>query len=532
MLGPAVASDRARRIAPATRGAPPITQLPNYRISQFPPLSDLPYASATDLAARIRRRDVSAVDVLDAFLDRIRALNGRINAVVTLDAEGARRRAEAADRALRRGRVWGPLHGVPITVKDQFSTAGLRTTYGLPPYRNWIPEADAPTVARLRRAGAVLMGKTNLPLAAYDWQCLHPNFGRTHNPWAEGYTPGGSSGGSAAALSAGLSALELGADVGGSIRLPSHFCGVCGLRPTDGLLPLDGMVPSDRPMTVQSIVVPGPMARSVADLQTALDVLRTPVSAPLSDAGPPLSPDPGDLRVAITPDLGGVPVDTDTARVLRSVADTLRGAGCTVDHRPPPFDIDDALDVWGRIQGYELSAGLPALVRRTPLKRLVWDGAVRFLYGFLADGLSRGSRLDSRGYMQAVGRRRSLTQRVDRYLREWDVWITPVAAIPSFAQCRTGAELRIEGEPVPYALPFAAYLPALAVPGHPVLTLPVGFTRPRDGRHRLPIAVQVHGRPGHDARLLAAGRTLERIVGDPGRFRPPDGEGKSLGCKS
>jgi hypothetical protein len=170
-------------------------------------VSDLPFCSATELARRIRDRECSSVE---AHLDRIARWNGEVNAVVTLDAEQARARAKAADHALSKGRRWGPLHGVPVTVKDQFATAGLRTTYGLPGYGNFIPDADAPLVARLRWAGAVLLGKTNLPMASCDWQCVHPTFGRGKNPWDRSRTPGGSSGGSAAALAAGFSPLELG----------------------------------------------------------------------------------------------------------------------------------------------------------------------------------------------------------------------------------------------------------------------------------------------------------------------------------
>lgn len=237
-------------------------------------MSALTSCSATELARRIRTRECSAVEVLEAHLDRIEQGNDDVNAIVTVNAEQAQARARAADRALSNGRVWGPLHGVPVTVKDQFATAGLRTTYGLPQYAAFVPRMDAPLVTRLRRAWAVLLGKTNLPTAAYDWQCQNPAFGRANNPWDPSRTPGGSSGGAAAALAAGFSPLGLGADVGGSIRIPSHFCGVTGLRPTEGALPLDGITPPGRPRTVRHIAVAGPMARTVEDLQTAWRVLR------------------------------------------------------------------------------------------------------------------------------------------------------------------------------------------------------------------------------------------------------------------
>jgi amidase len=467
-------------------------------------VSALTTCSATELARRIRRRECTAVEVLEAHLAHIRRWNDAINAVVTLDAEQARARAKAADHALAEGRVWGPLHGVPVTVKDQFATAGLRTTYGLPHYADVVPDTDAPLVARLRRAGAVLLGKTNLPTAAYDWQCRNPTFGRANNPWDRSRTPGGSSGGTAAALAAGFSPLGLGADVGGSIRIPSHFCGVAGLRPTEGALPLDGITPPDRPRTVRHIVVPGPMARTVEDLQTAWAVLR---GAPATTTPPP-HPAPSDLRIAVTPELGGVPVDTDTQRVLREAVNALADAGCVVERREPPIDVDEALDTWGRIQGFELSAGMPGPLRYPPGKQLLWHGYVRSQFGFLAGPLARGAQLRPRGYFRALNRKDQLGRSVDAFLTDWDLWITPVASIPAFEHCPTGTDLSIDGVSVPYALPFAAYNCATAVLGHPILTLPAG--RSRDG---LPIGLQVHARRGRDAALLASGRTLSNVLG-------------------
>jgi amidase len=449
---------------------------------------------------------------LEAHLDRIERGNDDVNAVVTIDAEQARARAQAADYALSTGRVWGPLHGVPVTIKDQFATAGLRTTYGLPGYADFIPDADAPLVTRLRRAGAVLLGKTNLPLASYDWQCVHPTFGRGNNPWDPTRTPGGSSGGSAAALAAGFSPLELGADVAGSIRVPSHFCGVAGLRPTEGVLPIDGITPPATTRTVQHIVVAGPMARTVEDVQLGWAALRNtdPSSAPTPPA-------PADLRVAVTPKLGGVPVDADTQRVLRRRAEALADAGCVVEPRPFPVDVDDALDTWGRIQGYELTAGLPGPLRSRPLRPLVWQGLVRALFGALASPLARGSRLSPRGHAAALDDRETLARSLDAALTEWDLWLTPVASIPAFTHRCTGAAHRIDDVPVPYARPFAVYNCATAVTGHPILTLPLG--RSPEG---LPVGLQVHARRGQDATLLAAGRTLSDVLGLDGAVAPLD----------
>lgn len=472
-------------------------------------MSDLPSRSATELARRIRSREVSATEVLEAHLARIDRKNPDLNAIVTLDEDGARARAAAADEALDDGRVWGPLHGVPMTVKDQFAVRGMRTTYGLPQYGSFVPETTAPLLTPLRRAGAILLGKTNLPLAGYDWQTRHPTFGRTDNPWDRSRTPGGSSGGSAAALAAGLVPLEMGADVAGSIRVPSHFCGVTGLRPTEDALPLHGITPPERPRTVHHVVVAGPMARTVEDLQLAWQVLDA------SDSPP--TPAPESLRIAVTPELGDVPVDTDTQRVLRRTVTALREAGCTVEHRPSPIDVDTALDTWGHIQGFELSAGTPGPFRYPPLKSLLWHGVVRRIFGTLGRRLARGAHLSPRGYLSALDQKEHLARAVDAFLTRWDLWLTPVASIPAFPHCRAGTVLSLEDVSVPYALPFAAYNCATAVTGHPILTLPAG--RSNEG---LPIGLQVHARRGQDAALLAAGRCLEDVL--PPVPQPPPGE--------
>jgi len=471
--------------------------------------TDLTAQPATTLARLIRTRQVSAVDVLEAHLNRIRDWNPAVNALITLDEEGARRRAEAAERALDQGTVWGPLHGVPFSAKDQFATAGLRTTFGSPRYVRHVPTADAPLVARMRRAGAVLLGKSNLPLLAYDWQSKHPTLGRTNNPWDLSRTPGGSSGGSAASLAAGFSPIELGADVGGSIRLPAHFCGIYGLRPTEGALPTEGITPADMPRTVRHIVVTGPMARSVEDLQLAWRVLSTPTGAPMSEDTVPGEPSvtSRDLRVAVTPELGGVPTDSATRETVDGLVESLQAAGATVNRVGPPVDGERALDVWGRIQGFELTAGLPGLLRHTPFKDAIWQIAVRSGYGYLASYLHRGARLNTPRYFEALDERAQLSRTLDHFLTDVDLWITPAAARPAFRHCQTGTDLTIDGTPVPYALPLAPYNCTTAVTGHPIVSMPAG--RSPEG---LPINVQVHARRGTDAALLAAVRAIDAAV--------------------
>ena len=205
-------------------------------------MSDLAFLPAHELARRIRRRQLSSVELLELYLDRISRLGAPINAVVVLDAGRARARARAADEALARGESWGPLHGVPMTVKESFNITGLPTTYGFTAYADNIATSDALTVQRLQAAGAVIFGKTNVPASLADWQSFNPVYGTTGNPWDVGRTPGGSSGGSAAALAAGFTALELASDIGASIRNPAHYCGVWGHKPTWGVVPMLSLI--------------------------------------------------------------------------------------------------------------------------------------------------------------------------------------------------------------------------------------------------------------------------------------------------
>ncbi len=239
--------------------------------------SEIHHLSATALATAIRARRISSREALEALVARIDRHDRALNLVVTLDLERARRDAAAADEELARGKLRGPLHGLPMTIKDSFQTAGLRTTSGAPELGEFVPQEDAVPVARLRAAGAVIFGKTNLPIYAGDVQSYNAVFGQSNNPWDVTRSPGGSSGGSAGALAAGFTPLELGSDIGGSIRNPSHCCGVVGHKPSFRLVPAQGQIPGPPgTLTQADIAVAGPMARSVEDLEVALDILAGP----------------------------------------------------------------------------------------------------------------------------------------------------------------------------------------------------------------------------------------------------------------
>ncbi len=317
------------------------------------------------MQALIRAREVSSVEVLDHLVERIRDLDGPINAVVHWDLERAGGAALAADAAVAAGETVGPLHGVPMTIKDSFQTEGCITTSGSPDLADYVPTEDAWPVARLREAGAIPFAKTNLPLFADDIQSFNEVYGTTNNPHDLDRTPGGSSGGSSAALAMGFTPLELGSDIGGSIRVPAHYSGVMGHKPSYGIVPGHGQIPGmPGTLTQADLAVVGPLARTVDDLELALDVLAGPdrwmtpawrLELPPSRAGTL-----DEFRIAAWIDDEACPVDTDTRRVLGDTVEAIGSAGGRVDtDARPGFTLDKAFTVYGDLLFAALSGGVP-----------------------------------------------------------------------------------------------------------------------------------------------------------------------------
>ena len=311
-------------------------------------------ATAVEISAAIRRREVSSREVLDALVARVEAVNPALNAVVALDVERAWAAATGADEATAGGGELGPLHGVPMTVKDVWETEGLVTTAGAPELKDHVPTTDALAVARLKRAGAIVFGKTNTPLYAGDFQTYNEVYGVTNNPWDRTRTTGGSSGGSAAAVASGMSPIELGSDIGGSIRNPSHFNGVYGLKPSHGVVPSRGHIPGPPGSLVEADVnCNGPLARSIDDLEAALSVLAGPVPEEAVgwrlelDAGPPVG-SVSDLRVATVFHEGRdvVPVAGAVTANLERFAAGLADAGAKVEEVALPVPLADGLRTW------------------------------------------------------------------------------------------------------------------------------------------------------------------------------------------
>jgi amidase len=476
-----------------------------------------PFSTATEITTAIRLRRVSASEILQVYLERIRKHNPALNAVCTLDEAGARARAREADATLARGELWGPLHGVPMTIKDALETAGLRTTAGYPPLASHVPAKDATAVARLRAAGAVLMGKTNVPPLSADGRADNPIFGRTNNPWNLERTPGGSTGGGAAAVAAGLSAFDVGSDLAASVRVPAHWCGLFGLKPTEGRVPNTGHIP-EVPGTAHALRhmnALGPLARSVEDLATILKVIAGPDDSDWETAPAPLEDAPSQVlssyRFCWTTRFAGETPSRETSDALSALAGKLAEIGCKVEERSPlGFDFEDAWETWGEIVIAErvVTQGEAARERVEKLSAALGDLPV-------ARGAARGARAGVAEYMIALTRRDRLISALEAFFRDCDAWLCPVAYGPAIGHVPFGTPVEVDGRKVPYFLATTAFTSPFNLTGHPAVVLPLAITK-----EGLPIGVQVLGRRWSEPALLALAKQLSLVTG---AFRAPPG---------
>lgn len=482
--------------------------------------ADLDFVSALDAARAIRAGQVSSVELTTRMLDRIAQYNPKINAIVTLTADAALARARAADEARAKGEWWGPFHGVPCTVKDTFEVAGVTTTAGSPSLKNHVPPRDAAVAARLKRAGAVILGKTNVPIWASDWQSYNEVFGQTNNPWDLARTPGGSTGGGAAALAAGLTFLEPGSDLGGSIRIPAHFCGVFGHKPTLDVVPMRGHIPPPPGIPASppsTLPVAGPLARSAADLRAALEVLGGPDGDDALAWRWTLPPARGarlrDYRIGYVLDHPRCPVSPEVGDGILAAVDAVRKAGATLEEGwPARVNVDEQYDTYLFLL-YAMFTGTPPDDQMDGLRRLAAnpDGSNRARYALAVTASSRQQQA-------ADGRRRAARAMWQAYFRTHDAFLMPTAFVPAFPHDHSpnffDRVLGTPGGPRPYSdLTFWISFASLA--GLPATTAPVGLTR-----SGLPVGIQIVGPYLEDATPIDVAGRLSDLLGG---FRPPPG---------
>lgn len=448
--------------------------------------------AATDLAHAIRTRRLSSREATGSCLARTRAVNPAINAIVDLLEDDALAAADAADAALARGEPLGVLHGVPVTVKVNVDLRGRATTNGIVAMRDHVAEADSPVVSNLRRAGAVIFGRTNTPAFSYRWFTENDLHGRTLNPWSKAHTPGGSSGGASAAVATGMGPIAHGNDLAGSVRYPAYCTGVYGLRPSLGRVP--GFLPSageERTLGVASMSVQGPLARTVADLRVALRAMaahdaRDPLWVPAPLDGPPLAPP---LRVALTTTVPGATVHPAIRRAVEQAGEWLAQAGYAVERVEPPH-LEEAPRVWEAIGDTEARLSTYDAIER------LGDAGIRRAALGMRDGAAG---LDLAAYLRAVARRQTMMRDWALFLERYPLVLGPVSAEPPFPW---GLDTGTVDEMTRVK---CAQGPQFTVPvlGLPSLAAPLGAV---DG---VPIGVQLTGPRFREDLVLAAAEVIE-----------------------
>ena len=457
--------------------------------------SSLSIKSACELVSEIRAGHLSARELANACLEQVDALNPTLNALVTIDAEGALRRADEADRRQARGDVLGPLHGLPVGHKDSFLTAGMRTTWGSKVYAEYIPAQDSLIVSRQADAGSILLGKTNLPEFGAGSQTFNEVFGATCNPYDPSLTCGGSSGGAAVALATGMLALADGTDMGGSLRNPASFCNIVGLRPSIGRVPIWPNANSFGQVTAA-----GPMGRCVADVALLLSVIAGP------DPRDPLSIDqPGAMfrqeldadfkgaRIAYSPDLGGLPVQRAVRGIVEEGAQRLADMGCIVEHAEPDFSgVSQSFQV---LRAMTYASGYAELLptHRDKLKEtLVWN-------------IELASTFSAHDVIAAEQVRARLFRDTQQLLETYDFIIAPVSQVVPFSIEQPFVE-RIGDQQMHNYIEWMDSCSLITMTGHPAISLPCGFTA-----EGLPVGLQIIGRYRDELTLLKLAQAFETV---------------------
>lgn len=483
------------------------------------PQNKIPFYSVTELAEKIRSEELTSFEVVNALLNQIHLFNPELNAIVTINEAAVRQRAREADAALAKGIIWGPLHGVPVTIKDQFATKGLKTTNGWVPHAEQITDFDATIVKRFKDAGAIILGKTNLPPMAMDLQTSNDIFGTTNNPWDTARTPGGSSGGGAASVASGMSPFDFGSDLAGSLRVPAHFCGIYSLKCTENMIPNTGIAPGFPKKEfnpIRYMISLGFSARSIADLKYCLPIVAGPdqkdINVPLPDLQQQPPPGPSQLRVAWSDNFGDVPITEDSKQIIRRFVRNLEQQGCVVQRTDPKnFDYHEAWETWGKMQDLQFGMFIPSPARflmytlgwkyrkTTPLAQMVYP-------------------ISYEKFLKTLTQREVLISNVEQFFQDWDVFICPVSSSPAIHHQKPDAvrmnlpvyrtPVMIDQNEVNYWTALSAYAAPFNLTGNPVVTIPAGHTS-----EGLPVGIQIVGPRWSDMNLLEKAQVIDTIAG-------------------
>lgn len=471
--------------------------------------------SATELAEKIRNKEYTSFEIVSAFIHQIETHNKTYNAIVLLNKEEALKQAKLADIAVQNGDKLGKLHGVPITIKDNFQTKGMITTSGYEPLKNNIPDKDAEIVKLLKKEGAIIIGKTNLSVLAMDMQADNPIFGKTNNPWDITKTSGGSSGGCAVSLATGMSPLSFGNDLAGSLRIPAAYCGVYSFKPTFGVVSLKGIQidPKEPVNGLNTLAVAGPLAKNIDDLVLSLEIIAHNTLTdkniiPINRNNEKI--DIKKLKIAWSDEFGGVPVDNEIKLAIKEYVTKLEKAGATVVKITPPIDFNRAWKTWGSLVGMQGGYTTSNFVK--------WLG-LPFTKGILKEvpmhqNIIKPTSVEK--YMEALNEQDKLITQMDNFLDSFDVFICPVSSVTAFKHHQPtkkygnfniyNTPLKVNGQPIHYYMATQAYTTPFTLTENPVLTIPI--TR---SKNSLPIGVQIIGKRFDDFKLLDIGKTIDEF---------------------
>lgn len=459
--------------------------------------------SATTLVEGLRSCRWTSVELTRYFLDRIEREDANIHSVPFVFRSEALLQAKESDDRRAAGRPLSGLDGLPMTVKDSIRIKDCPTTYGRWLLRNYRPKDDSQLIKVLRNSGIVFLGRTAVPTAVFDWNCRNAVYPECVNPLDPERTPGGSSGGAAAALAGGFTPLELGSDIGGSIRYPAHCCGVFGLKTTDGWLPVGDAGPPPFITERLQLVTFGPMARYLEDLDLLLERFAATFdcqehSRDASATGP--------LKIAYSRDLLEMTPEPSTERLLQTFVNRLAAKGHGVIEAAPDLDFHDLYRDWGIIGGYEYAGFFPKMLRNAFVKRghAWWLLNRRLGPGSFTTNFTRGMLATEAGYQQACERRKAVFHVLDDFFRDYDVWLLPVAPSAAIPRSMCGRKIKTRNGLVAYSRYIGSYLAPTTTLGTPVLTYPIGFDEAK-----MPVAVQIHGPRYSDRWLVRSAARLE-----------------------
>lgn len=470
-------------------------------------MENIVFESATTILKLIKTKQITIEFVTISFLNHIEKFNPKINAVTELrDKNDIITEAKEKDRLLQSGMAKGDLFGLPLTIKDSFWVKGLKNSNGDPFYRNSIATKDAFVVHSVKKEGAIILGKTNVPLYCIDWQTNNFWNGRTNNPYDFSKVAGGSSGGSAASVAAGFSSLEIGADAGGSIRVPVHFNGICGFRPTENILSNYGHIQhKNKPLGNRNIVTPGPLAKNVKDLILLMDVLCK--NSNRLNFKPSCHSDYsiGNLKIAYAETINATEVDQEYLGIFRDFINVLKDRFGNLIIDSPHYDEKEAYLEYNKVIGFEIGVNN----MKIPFMSF-------FLYLFIllkyrdnnwAKGMASGYRASNYTYARAIDYKNDISEVYSHFFEKYDIWITPVCAMEAFNHQRAGKPFVINGKKVAYTKALASFNFTTAFSGHPIVVIPIG--KKRNG---MPVGVQIHAKKYRDRELLEIAKCFEQFT--------------------